>query len=189
MALKRSPLEMYYYKYPNFGDLLNELIMEKTGNTAVYKNFDSCDIVMAGSVLDKFFHNSNIGEGDKKRQMQANTEKPVYVWGTGLICRYDDPSRLKPIRPFDIKALRGELTRRQVSEALGNEINCMLGDPGILSSYFVKAEEKKYNVGIIPHYVDENDEIADMQQYAKERWEKLKSQRQSTQNSLPPQES
>lgn len=36
--------------------------------------------------------------------------------------------------------------------------------------------------------VDENDEIADMQQYAKERWEKLKNQRQSTQKSLPKQD-
>lgn len=36
--------------------------------------------------------------------------------------------------------------------------------------------------------VDENDEIADMQQYAKERWEKLKNQRQATQKSLPKQD-
>lgn len=158
MAKKQPVIEMYYYKYPNFGDLLNELIMEKTGNEAKYKNFDSCDIVMVGSILDKFFHNSNIGDGDKKRQQGANTEKPVYVWGTGLMYQYEDTD-LKPIRPFDVRALRGERTRKQVSKALGKEVKCVLGDPGILSSHFVPAEEKKYDVGIIPHYVDEKDEI------------------------------
>ncbi len=156
--MAKKEIEMYYYKYPNFGDLLNELIMEKTGNIAKYKNFDSCDIVMIGSILDKFYHNSNIGEGDKKRQMQADTSKPVYIWGTGLMYDYGDTD-LKPIRPFEVKALRGELTRKQVSKTLGRNVECVTCDPGILASHFVKAEEKKYDVGIIPHYVDEKDEI------------------------------
>ena len=72
------------------------------------------------------------------------------VWGTGCI-----NSGMKPSSPpHSICAVRGPLTRKILIK-LG--INCpeVYGDPAILFSKFYKPNiEKKYELGIIPHYID-----------------------------------
>ena len=58
----------------------------------------------------------------------------------------------KPYIPFaKIKAVRGHLTRK----LLGADENTAVGDPAILVPLYYKIQtEKKYKLGIVPHYVD-----------------------------------
>lgn len=72
---------------------------------------------------------------------------------------YDDNEQLTSPRPLIIHALRGEKTRKRLSKIIGKNISCTLADPGILSSQIVKPSEKKYSLGIIPHFLDKNEEI------------------------------
>ena len=153
MADEMKKIQLYYYKYPNFGDTLNETLLARAGYEAVYKNFDSADMVALGSILDKLIDGSRIGPGDKERQKQARKDKPVHIWGTGLMYQYGEEMH-QTVRPFLIHALRGELTRRQLSRFTGTDVSCVLADPGLLAPYLVPAAAKKWDVGIIPHYVD-----------------------------------
>lgn len=154
-----KPLGVYYYKYPNFGDLLNEEIMKKLfALPFTFEEFTTADLIVIGSILDRIVSEGKIGGGDKKKQKSADQKKKLHVWGTGLMYAYEQPSPV--IRPVRVHALRGELTRRQFSEMLGKDISCTLADPGLLSSLLVPpAGEKRWKVGIIPHYVDSQDEV------------------------------
>jgi len=101
--------------------------------------------------LDHFIINSNTGGLDEQIQKDCEINKPFYVWGTGLMYHYDNAVQLGE-RLFIIHALRGEKTRKKLSEILGKNISCVLADPGILSPMIVKPCKKKYNVGIVPHF-------------------------------------
>jgi pyruvyltransferase len=75
-------------------------------------------------------------------------EKSV-VWGTGL--RFSDKKLKKPNK---ICAVRGPLTRDIV---IKNNIECpeVYGDPVLLLPKFYYPQlEKKYKLGVIPHYID-----------------------------------
>jgi hypothetical protein len=71
------------------------------------------------------------------------------VWGTGAMRESDAPSRTA--RYY---AVRGPLTR-QVVKNVGAECPEIYGDPALLlPKYYSPSIEKKYRLGIIPHYVD-----------------------------------
>lgn len=72
------------------------------------------------------------------------------VWGAGVI----DPSAELPQRPKKILAVRGPLTREYL---IKHGIQCpeIYGDPALLAPYVYSPKiEKKYKLGIIPHYSD-----------------------------------
>lgn len=158
-VIKTYNTKLFYYKYPNVGDMLNETIL-----SSIFKlkfeldTFQTADLTCIGSILDKFFTNTKINEKQKKMQENCATYKPVHIWGTGLMHHYDNSDQTN-IRPLIIHALRGEKTRKHVSNVLGKEISCVLADPGLLSSLIVKPTDKKWHVGIVPHYVDKDEEI------------------------------
>jgi len=68
-------------------------------------------------------------------------------------------------RNLNVCALRGVLSLRLLEKVSGKKFNPVLGDGGLLiSNLFREYPAKKYEVGIIPHYVDENlPEIAFLQ--------------------------
>ena len=45
-----------------------------------------------------------------------------------------------------------------MSTCLGEEVCCPLADPGLLASLLVPTQKKKYDIGLIPHYVDAREE-------------------------------
>lgn len=72
------------------------------------------------------------------------------IWGSGAMCGEHE---LKAV-PKQVLAVRGPLTRDFL---LSKGIECpeVYGDPALLiSKYYRPLVEKKFKVGIIPHYVD-----------------------------------
>ena len=150
---------MYYFKYPNVGDMLNEEILSSIFQLKFESDtIQTADLCCVGSLLDNLITNTDIGEWEKKMLTECDFNKPIHIWGTGLMYHYENIPQ-EGVRHFIIHALRGEKTRKRVSEILGKEISCVLADPGLLSSLIVKPSEKKYSLGIIPHFVDRNEEI------------------------------
>lgn len=122
----------------NFGDILGKYLVEKISNKKMirvlhpsmrrYKLFIK-HYLTVGSILDV-----------------ANTNS--IVWGSGIIRRMDI------IRKAKFLAVRGPITRERLME-LGYNVPQLYGDPAILlPKFYSKIIEKKYQLGIIPHYVD-----------------------------------
>lgn len=73
------------------------------------------------------------------------------IWGTGII---SEKALIKG-RPLEVRAVRGPLTRQRL---LAQGIDCpeIYGDPALLLPLYYKPQaKKKYSLGIIPHYVDQ----------------------------------
>ena len=157
--MKRVKFPIYFLRIENYGDLLNELIPEKLFPIKVVPEpFSTADISGIGSILDHLLDNNFFRERDQKFREAVVADRPIHVWGTGLMFRYD-PAEQKALRPLIIHALRGEYTKELMSAILGRQIDCVLADPGLLASRVVPAEEKVYNVGIVPHIFDRKDPI------------------------------
>ena len=49
-------INTYFFKYPNFGDSLNTIILERLFNIdVVFSDIASCDLTCIGSNLDDFY--------------------------------------------------------------------------------------------------------------------------------------
>jgi pyruvyltransferase len=96
-----------------------------------------------GSILDNDHVNRHI--------------KNVNIWRIGFISKKE---RLRK-KPKSIASVRGPLTREIL---LNQDIECpeVYGDPALLFPLFYKPEkEKRFKLGIVPHYVDKNNNIID----------------------------
>ncbi len=123
-------------KAHNFGDEFTAFLIQKlTGQTVVRTNLGNAstsDIIGCGSVLEVIPGNY-----------------AGYIWGTGYM--YEGTKKTFP--NAKVLALRGNLSRTKM---FGEKNTLPLGDPGILCSLFKpKNIEKKYKVGVIPHYIDQ----------------------------------
>lgn len=133
----------YNQKSKNWGDALNPVIINLlTGKKVIhYRRFfnfmkkDKYSVI--GSILGEF-----------------NTNNLV-IWGSGFI---SEDSKLKK-KPKHICAVRGPLSRDLI---MNQNLNCpeIYGDPALLYPLFYKPQyEKKYKIGIIPHYIDQQNDL------------------------------
>lgn len=117
----------------NVGDVMSPWLIKKiTGSDPIFAPRDSYyrKYICTGSILNW-------------------ADRNTIVWGAGLANRND------VVNPCDIKAVRGPLTRERVKFCLGRTVD-VLGDPALLAPRFYQPPlEKKYKLGIIPHYVDQ----------------------------------
>ena len=131
-------LELDWSKhYKNFGDILNPILVgflssKKILNVkSLYTNSEH--LLAIGSILDRATRNS-------------------VIWGSGYI---SSNSKFVSV-PKKVCAVRGPLTRELLLKQ-GVECPEVFGDPALLLARFYKPKvEKKYKLGIVPHYVDKN---------------------------------
>ena len=122
----------------NYGDLLSKYLVEKISGRKVkwvhpkkqpWYKLDKTNYLAVGSIL-------------------PHATKDSIVWGSGII------DRKHQIAEADFRAVRGPQTRKFLLN-LGYQCPEIYGDPALLLPlYYQPKVEKKYKVGIIPHYVD-----------------------------------
>ena len=154
--MKKS-LNVYYAKVPNMGDLLNVMIIEQLFGYKVRRNtFLTGELSAIGSGLEQFTLRDN--------PILACAEKivghffpTVAVWGTGFV-RYKNQDTSFYRKNMTFAAVRGKLSKARVEKILGKKQDIPTGDAGILASYLMKESvEKKYAVGIIAHYKEQDE--------------------------------
>lgn len=156
-----KPIKTYYYnKNNNFGDVLNKDILTKVFKIKIEEaKATDAELVCIGSLLESFLH----GSGNLKLAAKKLLYPKTKVFGTGFIAeentRIQRPQNLHEtfFKKMEIYALRGKYTKYRVEKILNQDLKyTVLGDPGLLSSKLINKEkiEKKYRIGIVPHYVD-----------------------------------
>ena len=131
-------IHVWYYKEGsrnNFGDYLGHYIPSKLNKNVIYTQINSPTkkYVTVGSVL-----NQMIG---------VNTN--CVVWGSGIMTINDTIPK-----GVELLAVRGPHTQQRLRD-IGITPPSVVGDPAlILKKIYNPQIEKKYKLGIIPHYVD-----------------------------------
>lgn len=129
----------------NWGDALNPIIIEQmTGkkavlSTSIFNLLNKEVYWVIGSILGNYSNRNQV------------------VWGSGLISA---EIRLEQ-KPKMVFAVRGPRTRDIL---LSQGIDCpeIYGDPAMLYPYYYRPHiEKKYKLGLIPHYVDYSNPLLD----------------------------
>ncbi len=119
----------YWTGRRNFGDLLTPALLTHFGVTPVLTSCEGAELVSTGSII-----------GMLPKDFSGT------VLGSGLL---SDNSSLR-LPQARILALRGEETKR----CLGISDAIALGDPGLLAAQLGARQERKYPLGIVPHYED-----------------------------------
>ena len=157
MKTNNKVLKVFYEnEQGNFGDILNVDIFKHMGFDIEYASKRKSEIVAIGSLLDLYLC-------DKKeylKRFRYRFYKPAIVWGAGFI-KDEEPDKVV-LRKLNVHAVRGynTLNRLKLLNDVKFDKNLAIGDPGLLTSYFFNTDKikKKYALGIISHYVDENHE-------------------------------
>jgi len=126
-------LKAFWYRIPrpgNFGDILTPLILESYGYRVQHAMQEDADYIMVGSI--------------------AKIATPRHtVLGSGIMT--STPTLCPESRWI---WARGPRTRHAVL-ANGGECPEIYGDPALLLPKIISpAKEKKYKIGVVPHYVD-----------------------------------
>ncbi|GGD00757.1 polysaccharide pyruvyl transferase family protein [Halopseudomonas salina] len=134
----------------NFGDYLSPLIVEMvSGKPVVHASPAHADMIAIGSILSR-----------ERKAKRFLIKRKLHIWGAGT----DSAERIFSGR-HHYHAVRGEKTREQIQ---GLATMPALGDPGLLTDRWWSGRpkpEKKYRLGLIPHFVDQQN--AAMQDLAK----------------------
>jgi len=122
-------MNVYYWTgKKNFGDLLTDLLIKRfTGLSTTLVTPDKAELVMIGSILEhlpKDFSGVIAGTGKLHEKTVVNFPNAT------------------------ILALRGPLTAPDLRE------NVKFGDFGLLANELIQLGDKKYDLGIVPHWTD-----------------------------------
>ena len=128
----------FFSKKNNFGDILNKYLVEQLSGKTVHQirswHYNKPHFFVIGSILQ-------------------DVNKYSIVWGSGFI---SIDSKCKE-SPKIVRAVRGPLSRKML---LNQGIDCpeVYGDPALLMPkiYNPINIDKKYELGIIAHYVDKD---------------------------------
>lgn len=159
MKKQSKKLNVYYAKVPNMGDILNVMLIEELFGYKVKRHtFLTGELSAIGSGLGQFTLKENPFIATAERFIGFIFPK-VYVWGTGFIC-YKEKDTPFYRKDMIFCAVRGELSKQRVEKLIGKKLNIPTGDAGILSSLLLKRDiEKKYKVGIIAHFKEQDEPI------------------------------
>lgn len=133
----RGYLPLYYCDTPNWGDALSPILCAKLSGKPVK--------MMLWQHQKRFLAIGSILE---------NANARAQVWGSGFIW----PDGKLDEAPGAVHAVRGPQTRAKL-RAMGIDCPEIYGDPALLFPYFYDpVVEKKYEVGVIPHFSDKDTE-------------------------------
>ncbi|MDD7885191.1 polysaccharide pyruvyl transferase family protein [Flavivirga sp. 57AJ16] len=122
----------------NYGDLMSKYLIEKISKRKVIT------VSHPSKRLYRHIFKHYIAIGS----IISSANKNSVVWGSGIIKKEDN------IRDAKFLAVRGPKTRARILEK-GFHCPESYGDPALLlPDYFNPDVEKKYEIGVIPHYVD-----------------------------------
>jgi pyruvyltransferase len=125
--------EYHWTEVPNFGDAMAPLLIARfAGLNPVWDTVSRASIVTVGSVLE---HIPPLWDG--------------FILGAGKL-REDSQLHLHT-GTATILGLRGPLTARQCPPG-----NYAIGDPGLMVSELIPAQDKLYDLGIVPHWSDQS---------------------------------
>ena len=152
-----NTVKLYYAKLANMGDLLNVLIIEKCFGYKVERHsFLTGELCAIGSCLGQYTLHGSIPMRLRQR-INGIIRPKVSVWGTGFI-NYTDCEGKFFKREMDFRAVRGELTRKNVERMTGKKLDIPTGDAGILADELLdERPEMVYDIGIVPHICDLSD--------------------------------
>lgn len=154
-TVKRT-LKYYYAQVENMGDKLNELIARELFGFEIKRHTPiTCEISGIGSGLGQFCLSDKLWLSMIERVSGILFPK-TYIWGTGFIFQKqkDAPFYRKHMI---FQAVRGELSKERCERLLNRELDIPTGDGGILAVDILnKRHEKKYLVGVIAHYKEQN---------------------------------
>lgn len=150
----KKPIRIWFFREPgflNFGDELTTDIIERLfDKKCELVDINDADLYAVGSIIEVI---------DRKKS------KKSYVWGSGFI-RSDDKCNNKKL---EFRAVRGVYSRERLEQKY-NKIP--LGDPGLLSNLiYERGSTGGKKIGIIPHYVDEEEDILAKAKIDKENYE------------------
>lgn len=149
----KKPIRLFWWNEPyfmkkqreNYGDLLGKYLVEKISGRPVrfvnprkwhLQDYFEPIYATAGSIL-------------------AHVNKHCVVWGSGVIVQD------QPVKPAKFLAVRGPKTRNCLLKQ-GHSVPEVYGDPGLLLPlYYSPNIDKKYTIGIIPHYNDYQSVVAE----------------------------
>ncbi len=124
------PKAYWWVGMPNMGDLLTPLLLSWFADISPrWAPVEEADVVVVGSVLEHIPAHWN-----------------GIVAGAGIM--YPNTDIYLP--DATVLALRGPLTAQKFPRSH----RMALGDPGLLVSDMVQPVEKKYNLGLVPHWSD-----------------------------------
>ncbi len=156
----------------NFGDHLAPIILKQMTKQTLGKNdlFELHDLSLKA---DKFHFNHSSYRylhvlGSSGLRLPSN----CCLWGTGIMPHRITNKALNKLRnnKWDIRALRGPLTRDWLKKELQLDCPEVYGDPGQLIRLIPEFQYKKViarEVGVIPHFRDNV--------YAKDKWSTCES--------------
>jgi pyruvyltransferase len=156
-------IRLCWWDSKNFGDALNPYLFKALGHNVTYAQSDAAEIIAVGSYMERLLVGAVFDE--------TRSRQPITVWGTGFQFEPDrhlwftkirQPEQF--IRPVDIRALRGELSKLRAESITGQRLKGIaLGDPGLLTSriFNIRKAKKRYRLGIFCHFTDSDNHVFD----------------------------
>lgn len=146
-------INLIYWPLPNYGDALSPLLIEElSGMEIQYKDLyrTRWQRLQSFFKLDSQAINEIIYPGNKIvgaiGSILSWLPKGALVWGSGFM------NESEKFKGGKLHAVRGKLTASKLVDQ-GFESCTTFGDPALLLPLWIKASgEKKYKVGLIPHW-------------------------------------
>lgn len=135
----------------NWGDSLNNVLLPllscKKPVIAELNNYSNINKILLYNWIERNNINIYCAVGSRLQEIKS---KNVIVWGAGFL----HEKNYTLVEPKRILAVRGPLSAEALSNQWGFSTK-VYGDPAVLYSVYYKPNiEKRYALGIIPHYVD-----------------------------------
>lgn len=153
-------IKVSYWDYPNIGDLLGPYIIKKLTNKEIITKdlYSDKKHYQVKRIVKFIFRKITYRELKQTCFYGEHTilsvgsilkysNKYTSVWGSGFMYNKEK------FRGGKLFAVRGPLSNQKIIDC-GYKGCDVFGDPALLLPLFIKEENKKYDIAIIPHYVE-----------------------------------